>query len=216
MQNDHHDTLIRYLAHHAHLSPFAARTARLHDITFSSLTILTSHPFTSRSPRRHIIPITPPLTNWSDARARLVAMDNDAITALGRSRITVKRYVPPRSAAQVVLFGVIAAIFVVFLRVGNFRAGSWVYEGGGLGYVPRFAGFCEVMQPWVLGLLVGAHVLEAGVLVRGRLVRHSVTVGGLVWWAWVMDCFVEGGPAFRRFDEYVRGEEEMREKKEKH
>lgn len=202
MNSDHQESLIRYLQHYAHLSAFSARNAHLTDLTFSSLTILSS----PRTP--HLIPIDPPMTSWSDARPRVVAMDAEATSALGQSSITVKRYKRPRGFWAVVWVAAFVT-FLAFSRRANFRPGSVLFDGS-LYRVPGFAGFCWRIQRLVIWPMVVLHAGEALYMARGRLERHAVRMFGVVWWLWVGSTFVEGYGASVRFDEVVREEEERR------
>ena len=114
MNTDHQDSLIRYLEHFHCVSSFSARNAHLEDITFSSLTIKSSG-------RNYTIPIKPPMTAWSEARPRVVAMDAEAVEALARSNITVKKYVKPYGFMLVVYIACLLT-FIGFSRRANFRA----------------------------------------------------------------------------------------------
>ena len=203
MNNDHQDSLIRYLQHYAHLSSFSARNAHLSDITFDSLTILSSN----GTP--HAIPIKPAMTSWSEARPRVVAMDGEAVAGLGASAITVKTYKPPRGFMSVVfvacLFG-----YLSLCRRANFEPGSLYYDTL-LKHVPSFARFCWTFQPLAFGVMVVVHAGETVWMVKSRLEKHTVRVFSRVWWMWVLSCYMEGVGSFVRFDECVREEKARRE-----
>lgn len=204
MNADHQDSLIRYLEYYAHLSPFAARNAKLTDITFDSMTIASS------INNVHNVRIKPPMTSWSEARPRVVAIDAEAVKGLGRSSVTVKRYKGPRGWMTVVMV-VCVLTFVAFARRGNFLPGSLLYDGL-LRYVPGFAKFCWMVQPLVFYPMLAGHAVEAVHMERSRLRKHTVRMFSRTWWMWVISNFVEGLGAFVRFDEVVRDEEERREK----
>lgn len=199
MNSDHQDSLIRYLQHYAHLSSFSARNAHLSDITFSSLTILSSNKIP------HTISIKPPMTAWSEARPRVVAMDAEATAALQKSSITVKRYKEPRGWMMAMMVAV-CVTFVVFSRRSNFRPGNILYDTL-LGYVPMFAGFCWKIQPVVIFPMVVIHTAEVIYMQTSRLEKHTVKMFSLVWWKWLVSAFAEGFSSFWRFDEVVREEE---------
>ena len=199
MNTDHQDSLIRYLQYYAHLSPFSARNAHLAFITFSSLTI-NSSPFTP-----HIIPINPPMTSWSEARPRVVAMDAEATAGLKNSSVTVKRYKKSRGFMTVVMLAV-AMTFVLFSRRAHFRSGSVVYDLL-LSHVPSFADFCWKIQPPLLTFMVIVHTAEALYMQKSRLEKHTVRLFSITWWQWIISAFVEGFFSFGRFDEIVREEE---------
>lgn len=204
MNADHQDSLIRYLEYYAHLSPFAARNAKLKDITFDSMRIA------SRNNNVHNVPIKPPMTSWAEARPRVVAMDAEAVQGLGRSNVTVKRYKAPRGWMTGIMV-VCALTFLAFARRGNFVPGSLLYDGL-LGYVPGFANFCWTVQPFVFYPMLAGHLAEALHMERSRLRKHTVRMFSRTWWMWEVSNFVEGLGAFVRFDEVVREEEEKRAK----
>lgn len=56
------------------------------------------------------------------------------------------------------------------------------------------------------------HVAEAAYMDLGRLRRHSVARGGWLWWRWMVGAFAEGFGGFLRLDDWVRTEEERKEK----
>ena len=203
MNNDHQDSLIRYLQHYAQLSSFSARGAHLVDISFDSMTVLSSN----RTP--HTIPIKPAMTSWSEARPRVVAMDGEAVAGLGASDITVKRYKRPRGFMTVV-FVVCLLTHISFCRRANFEPGSILYDTL-FDYVPSFANFCWTIQPLMFWLLVLVHGGETVWMVKSRLEKHTVRVFSRVWWMWVLSCAVEGIGSFVRFDECVRKEKAKKE-----
>ena len=203
MNNDHQDSLIRYLQYYTQLSSFAARNAHLADIGFDNLTILSSN----NTP--HTIPIKPSMTSWSDARPRVVAMDAEAVAGLGGSDITVKKYKPPYGFTAFV-FVACALTYMAFCRRANFEPGSPFHDTL-LKNVPSFATFCRTIQPLVFWFMVVAHGGEAAWMVKGRLEKHTVRMFSKVWWLWVLSCWVEGFGCYSRFDECVREEKTRRE-----
>ena len=202
MNNDHQDSLIRYLEHFCGLSSLSARNAFVQDINFDTITIATS------SGKGHVIPIKPPIAAWSDIRPRVVAMDAEAIAGLGRSAITVKKYVKPYGFMLVVFVACILT-FINFSRRSNFERGSLLYETI-LKYVPWFAKFCWNIQPLVIYPMVLLHGSEAIYMARGRLVKHNVPLASPLWMEWVMSTFIEGYGSFVRFDDAVKKEEKRR------
>lgn len=216
MNHDHRDSLSRYLEHTHHIPSYRARHAALTDLTFSSLEIrlppLTA-PFGSGSYYR--IPINPPMTSWADARPRVVDMDHAALSALNRSPITVKKYVPPNRAWMIVVMAALVSTYMAFTRRAHFLPGDYFYETFRLGNVPGFARWCYDIKPLLMVLVVGIHTVEAGWLHRTRLSRHSVGTFSGVWWAWVVSAYCEGYGAKVRFDELVK-EEEVKKQKQAH
>ena len=204
MNADHQDSLIRYLEFYAHLSVFAARNAKLKDITFDYMSIASSNN------NVHKVPIKPPMTSWAEARPRAVAMDAEAVKGLGRSSVTVKRYKGPRGWMTAVMV-ICALTMLAFVRRGNFVPGSLLYDGL-LISVPGFAKFCWMVQPLIFFVVLTAHAAEAVHMERSRLRKHTVRMFSRTWWMWMVSNFVEGWGAFVRFDEVAREEEEKREK----
>ena len=202
MNNDHQDSLIRYLRYYAQLSSFSARNAHLADISFNNLTILSNG-------TPHVIPIKPAMTSWSEARPRVVAMDGEAVAGLGASNITVKKYKPP-SGFMTVVFVACALSYIAFSRPGNFEPGSFFYDTL-LRKSPSFARFCRVVQPWILTFIITVYTAETLWLVKGRLEKHTVRMFSRVWWMWVLSCWVEGMGSGVRFDQCVREEMARRE-----
>lgn len=207
MNSDHQDSLVRYLEHFCHLSSFSARNARLTDFTFDSLTVLASN----ATP--HTIPINPPLTSWSEARPRVVAMDTEAAAGLNRSNVTVKKFKGPQGFMKVV-FVAAAVTFVVFCKRSNFEPGSIIHDNV-MRHVPNFNEFCRTIQPVVIYPMVALHSWEAYHLDRSRLERHSIPRFSKLWWKWVFMTFVGGVGLFKSFDSIVE-EEEAKKANAKH
>lgn len=207
MNNDHQDSLVRYLEHFCRLSSFSARNARLSDITFDHLVISTY------AGSAHIVPIHPSMTSWSDARPRVVAMDAEAVAGLNRSNITVKKYALPTGLMWLHLC-LVFVIMSIFPRKENFQPGSLVYDNLFV-YTPGFARFCLQMRPLTLFLMATFHPGESVYMHLSRLRKHTVPTCSVLWWKWVLSTFVEGYPAFLRFNGIVR-EEEWKKANAKH
>lgn len=203
MNADHQDSLVRYLEHYAHLSSYAASDAYLKDMSHSAMIILASG-------KQHTVPISPPLSSWSDARLRVVAMDEDARKALGRSDISVTKYIPPPKSSWPV-YAWVGWTLVTMLRRDNFLPGGWVYDNL-YRYIPRYAELNYKWQPWVLPLILILHTIEPIAFMMPRLRKHSVPTGSSVWWKWMVSNCTEGFPAFMRFDKYVKEQEEKKAK----
>ena len=206
MNSDHQDSLIRYLEHYCGVSSFSARNARLEDVTFSTLTITSNG-------KEHSVPIEPPMTAWSDARPRVVAMDAEAVAGLGRSDITIKKYAKPYGF-MLIVFVACVLTYANFSRRANFKPGSLLYDSI-LRYVPEFADFCWRLQPLVIYPMILLHGSEAISMVRSRLWKHNVPVGSRLWLTWVCGTFIEGYGSFVRFDALVK-EEAARKAKARH
>jgi len=199
MNTDHQDSLIRYLEHFCHVSSFSARNAKLADITFDSLKILASNG------KPHTIPIKPPMTSWSEARPRVVAMDAEAVAGLNRSNITVKKFRGPKGVMGVV-FVAAAVTFVVFSKRSNFEPGALVYDTV-MRHVPNFNKFCHTIQPLVLYPMIALHSWEAYNMDQTRLEKHSIPRFSKLWWKWIFMTFIGGIGLFKSFDSIVEEEE---------
>ncbi|KAJ9161017.1 hypothetical protein NKR19_g2700 [Coniochaeta hoffmannii] len=181
----------------------------LEDISLSSLTITTDGGATT-----HVVPISPPMSSWSDRRARLVEMTLSARAALsldaeGRP-VVVKTFLPPSGFGAVVTAGVVF-YFACFAAV---RLG-WVRPGTGLwtalekgGWFPGGAGRFVWVVETIFVPVLGVHVGECWWLDRTRLRRFGVERGGGLWWMWMARCFLEGFSTFGSFDSVVKGERE--------
>ncbi len=207
MNTDHQDSLIRYLEHFCHVSSFSARNAKLADITFDSITILASNG------KPHTIPIKPPMTSWSEARPRVVAMDAEAVAGLNRSNITVKKFRGPKGVMGVV-FVAAAVTFVVFSKRSNFEPGALVYDTV-MRHVPNFNKFCRTIQPLVLYPMIALHSWEAYNMDQTRLEKHSIPRFSKLWWKWMFMTFIGGIGLFKSFDSIVE-EEEAKKANAKH
>ena len=208
MNADHQDSLIRYLRYYHRQSSFSARNAKLVTIDFSALTIIApADPFSAKHYR---IPIDPPLASWADARPRLVAMDKEACSTLQCSPVTVKRWVRPDGVSAAVS-SFILWVCVTFSRRANFLPGSFYYQYF-FGFVPSFAAFCHLIQPFLFYGVLAIHVMELFILMGPRLRKHTVRMFSGVWWLWILSNYIEGGGAVIRFDRLVKEEEDKRAK----
>lgn len=207
MNNDHQDSLIRYLEHFCHLSSASARHARLTDISFDHLTLQAN----GRS--SYEIPVKPPMTAWADARPRVVAMDAEAVAGLSRSDITVKRYTRPKGVTAVVSAFILITL-LVFMKPSNFQPGSFLYDLV-LVFTPEFAQFCFKVQPLVFCTTIIVHSGECIYMARSRLQKHTVPTFSKLWWKWVLSTSLEGLGSFARFDEIVE-EERLKRENAKH
>ena len=200
MNVDHKRSITLYARHYNNLPWSMARTAKLEDLTLDHL-ILTS------SFARLTIALNPPLASFSAARERLVAMHNECLSALKLSDTVVTTYRPPTKWWE---WG--AGIMVFFiLTTFPFRAslhpdsGGLISQGWSLrGLVPWLAKLAWRVAPLVLPLVWVIHVAEVGWWMLPRLRRHGVELGSAVWWCWMVDCFLEGGGAWLRFDKLVK------------
>ena len=210
MNADHADSLALFLQHYNKLSPSMASNPHLDSFTLDQMTIKSSY-------GRSLIPLSPPLTSYAEARERMVQMNQTALTGLNLSSITINEYVPPMMGWQVLLFGLSLVSFVSFSPFGSRDLGpnaphsrvNLLYMFWSLGgLVPKLSYFAHDIATYMFVFLVVVHGGETIWLAVSRLRKHRVKVGSLVWWQWVLSCFVEGFGSFMRFDQLVREKEE--------
>ncbi len=198
MNNDHQDSLVRYLEHFCHLSSSAARHAKLDDIAFDRLVVSTHGGST------HVIPIQPAMTSWSEARPRVVAMDSEAVAGLNRSNITVKKYLKP-TGFWLLLSCLVVYVLIVFPRRENLLPGSWFYDNI-LVYTPRYARLCLALRGFSLLSIFTLHPLETLYMHTSKLRKHTVPTFSALWWKWVASTLLEGVGAIARFNRLVEDE----------
>ena len=68
-----------------HVSSWTAYDAKISDITLEKLTF-------SCAGKTYVTPFNPPMTSYREARERVVEMDKECVSALGRSDITISQY----------------------------------------------------------------------------------------------------------------------------
>ncbi|KAI0508304.1 hypothetical protein F5B22DRAFT_621564 [Xylaria bambusicola] len=204
MNKEHDADLSRYLQAFNGLSASAASSAKLTDLAFDTLTIQ------SRS-GVHSVRITPPMKSFADARVRLVDMAERAQAKLGLSDIRIDRFEGPRGAGLVSFVGVgfyfvsAAALALGFLRPGTT---AWAALDGYFPYQGA-EGFVWLVR-MIFVPMIAIHLTEAWWMAQSRLKKFNVETGSAVWFAWVVETFLEGFPSFQRFDAMVR--EERRKK----
>ncbi len=217
MNADHASSLSLFAQHYCKLPPLQAKTAKLTDIALDHMIISTSQSFTvsNRNVARNYIPITPPMSSFSEARERMVAMDNESLKGLGLSDITVTTYRLPRGYHWAVLFATTIS-FISFSRpeLTDPRHGGFLYDFWSVnGCAPQLAQLAHTLQPYTFAAMVVIHTSEAVYLARTRLRKHGVKAGGALWYAWMVSCFLEGFGAFQRFDGIVEEKEEQKSMK---
>ncbi|EXJ86883.1 hypothetical protein A1O3_03837 [Capronia epimyces CBS 606.96] len=200
MNSDHGLSLRLYLAQYARI-PLLSGTqgAQLVDITLDQMIISSAH-------GRHTVPLSPPMKSLLEARERLVAMHTECLDSLGVSDVVVDRYTPPDTAVGWLLPALCLLIFATFPFRDQLRPESrsvvariWSLNGS----APALAHLCYTLQPAVLGFIVVVHAAEVVWFASTKLPRYWVEPASAVWWAWVLDCFVEGVGCLSRFDRIV-------------
>lgn len=148
------------------------------------------------------IAIDPPMKSLREARERLVKIDKDTLEILGRSDITIGRYIPPwAKLGHLLNFSQCLLVYLLLPRGANFRPGSVVYDNL-LFLVPGFASFVLRVRWTVLPIMLAIHAAESFVMAK-KVKRHGLSPADAVWWAWVGSCFVEGITSFWRLDGLV-------------
>ena len=106
MNKDHADSVADYAQFYARLPAAIARTAVISDIALDRLMLRVTN---GAATGTVYIPLSPPMASLADSRVRLVAMANEALAGLGRSKHVVRRFVLPgavhSAVAAAVVFG---------------------------------------------------------------------------------------------------------------
>jgi hypothetical protein len=202
MNADHADSLSHYLRHHCSLSGPAASSPHLLDISLTSMTIRAA------SGTSHTIPLSPPLSSWSEARQRLVVMDADARKALGIPpvRPLVEKWTPPRAPGHLVVLALVSvyAVGEMARRAGFVVPGSAAWEILQKTF-PGGVGRWTWLQQKIFLPLVVIHAIETVVMVY-RLKRANVPATSGVWWMWIASTAAEGVGSHQRFGALSRRE----------
>ncbi|KAJ5477457.1 hypothetical protein N7539_007601 [Penicillium diatomitis] len=207
MNADHADSLQLYLQAYNGITAKEAKGATLEDLTLSNL-ILSAHG------TRYSVPIQPPMKDYTEARVRLIALNNDSLQRLGRWDVTLTKYRPPRGF-QAVIFGLVLFTYVTCWRRSNLLPGSFVYENMGFRVFPDFTHFIYTIWPVFFPAVLGVHVLESAALAVLRLQPLGVPFGSKLWAIWMGSCFIEGFGSFVRIRQIVN-EERAKKNGKKH
>lgn len=202
MNKDHTDDMSAILRHYSHLSAPQADGAEMLDLDLTAMTIRSASGV-------HTVPVTPPMDNWDDRRARLVAMTADAAaeqaSASAVPQPAAPRYVPPRGTDFISLAGVSFYFLCAGLVYGGFvTPGSPAWRAVEAARFPQGpVAFCWLVEVLFLPVLA-IHVVEAWWMDYSRLAPAGVARGSRVWLLWVGSTFLEGVPAYRRWDRVVK------------
>jgi len=169
------------------VSSWTAYDAKISDITLDKLTF-------SCGGKTYVTPFSPPMTSYREARERVVEMDKECVSALGRSDITISQYAFP-TGWYLGLFMLVTVTLAAFSTRSNFAPGGLIAS-----VVPdAFRRFCSAIQPYLFWGMIAIHGTETWVFTRSRLIKHNVNVMNPVFWNWAGDCFIEGVGAFNRY-----------------
>lgn len=225
MNKDHTDDMSAILQHFSHLSASQAADAEMLDLDLTAMSIRSASGV-------HTVPVTPPMDTWDDRRARLVAMTEDARKALGLddphaapaaaaaaapaqetatsaspggAQTAAPRYVPPQGTDWISFAGVSFYFLCAGLVYGGLVApDSPAWRALEAARFPRGpVGFIWLVEALFLPVLA-IHVAEAWWMDRSRLAPAGVARGSGVWLLWVGNAFLEGVPAYRRWDRVVK------------
>ncbi|KAF2639422.1 integral membrane protein-like protein [Massarina eburnea CBS 473.64] len=203
MNADHSDSIRRYLEAFNHKSFYQVRNARMTDVTLNDMKF-------DCGGQQISIPFDPPMKSYREARDRVVQLDKEALHILGRSDITITKFIPPWvHLFHLYNFSQCLMTYIIFSRPAHFQPGSLPYDLF-LVHFPKFNGFCASIRLLLLGIMIPIHITEAVFMAR-KLGRHGVTPFDGIWWAWVASCVVEGKTSFMRADAFL---EEKRKEKE--
>lgn len=214
MNKDHTDDMSAILQHYSRLSASQAEGAEMLDLDLTAMTIRSASGV-------HTVPVTPPMDNWDDRRARLVAMTADARKALGLdddghpaageasassgTQPAAPRYVPPRGTDFISLAGVSFYFLCAGLVYGGLvTPGSPPWRALEAVRFPQGpVGFTRLVEVLFLPVLA-IHVVEAWWMDYSRLAPGGVARGSRVWFLWVGNAFLEGVSAYKRWDRVVK------------
>lgn len=205
---DHRTSLRLYARHYSHLPLSHAKTATADDISLDHLILVSSF-------GRTLIPFTPPLISFSEARERLVSMHEECLRELDVEGVMVD-FCPVPDKVVYYVWMAFCSWVVCTLPLGEMvlpESRTWVASVWSVGgYVPGLARLAYQLGPATMWFIGVVHAVEAVVMVRGRLRRCEVEVFSKAWWGWVVDVLLTGFGGMSRFDEVVRG---LKEKKER-
>lgn len=218
MNKDHTDDMSAILQHYSRLSAADADGAEMLDLDLNSMTIRSAS-------GPHTVPFNPPMDNWDDRRAKLVAMTSEARKALGLDNTdeaaattatateqtspsappSAPRYVAPQGTDWIS----IAGVSFYFMCAGLVYGGLVTPES------PAWRALEAVCFPrgpvafiWLVEVLLlpmlAIHVAEAWWMDRSRLAPGGVPRGSRVWLLWVGNAFFEGISAYKRWDRTVK------------
>ena len=147
-----------------------------------------------------------------EARERLVEMDKDTLRILGRSDITVTRYIPPYvKPGHLFNFTQCMLVYLLLPREANFRPGSLLYDNL-LFMLPAFSRFVLQIRWILLPIMLAIHITEAFIMAR-KMNRHGLSSADATWWKWVGSSFVEGITAFWRLGELIAEKQRAKDAK---
>ncbi|WZH47157.1 Integral membrane protein [Fusarium acuminatum] len=113
------------------------------------------------------------------------------------SPVQITTYKRPRGLAALVFSGAVLS-FISLAGVVFIPDESWIWQIFDDISSGRAESFRWIIKTGVPPLVV-IHTIEAIAFDRTRLMRHGVPRWGLLWWKWVLTCWVEGFTCWQRF-----------------
>lgn len=164
--------------------------------------------------QQHTIAFDPPMKSLREARERVVQLDKDAVQILGRSDVSVDKYVPPHvNLGHLWNFTQCVLAYILLPIPSNWQPGSIIYDL----FLYRFPSFANLIASvgWyvVVLIMIPIHLTESAIIARRLRTKHGLTPLDGVWWAWTASCFVEGVTAKWRLDGLVEQKKQEKEAK---
>ncbi|KAI7780204.1 hypothetical protein LA080_016289 [Diaporthe eres] len=98
---------------------------------------------------------------------------------------------------RVVTYTLLAGLMALISRRAFIAPGSILYST--LIKTPEAAQTAAKIQDWAFLLVVGAHSIEAPLFAATKLRKHGVPFFSVLWWKWVLACFIGGVSAWKHF-----------------
>lgn len=228
MNKDHTDDMSAILQHYSHLSVSQADGAEMLDLDLTAMTIRSASgvhtvpvtpPMNTWDDRRaRLVAMTADackalgLDDDGDGHAAAAAAAAPAAekTSMGSGSASgaqpaAPRYVPPQGTDWISFAGVsfyFLCAGLVYSKLVTPESPAWrALEAVRFPQGP--VGFIWLVEALFLPVLA-IHVAEAWWMDRSRLAPAGVARGSGVWLLWVGNAFLEGVPAYRRWDRVVK------------
>lgn len=111
--------------------------------------------------------------------------------------VQITTYKRPRGLAALVFGGAVLS-FISLAGVVFIADDSWIWQILDDVSSGRAESFRWIIKTGVPPLVV-IHTIEAIAFDRTRLIPHGVPRWGLLWWKWVLTCWIEGFTCWQRF-----------------
>ena len=197
----------RYLEAYSNKSVFQTRNAQMTDISLNEMRF-------GCNGQQHTIAFDPPMKSLREARERVVQLDKEALQILGRSDISIDKYIPPYvKLGHLWNFTQCLLSYILLPVPSNWQPGSIIYDLF-LYRFPTFANFVAGFGWYIVfAFMIPIHTTEAGIIARRLRIKHGSTPLDGMWWAWTVSTFVEGITAKWRLDGLVEQKKKEKEAK---